>query len=104
MAFSDITSAISADPIQQIRIKIPTGDVQLTLKYYATCGFWAVDAIRNGLGVYGVNLCLGVKHIASSLLDIDFVVIDNSNLGLDPFKLDDFESGRCSLLVRYNET
>jgi len=104
MAYSDITSAISADPIQQIRIKIPTGDVQLTLKYYATGGFWALDAVRDGVGVYGVSLCLGVKHMASSLLNVDFIVVDNSNLGLDPFKLDDFESGRCSLVVQYNET
>ena len=44
-------------------------------------------------------IIFGSLHMVSQNQPFDFEVLDNSGLGIDPFKLDDFSAGRCSLYV-----
>lgn len=75
------------------------GNVTIRLKYHDVIEQWTIDVSRNGKNVYGVKLSVGTVHIASQNMGIDFAVTDNLGLGIDPFKVDDFESGRCSLVM-----
>lgn len=88
---------ITSEPFQQHVITTETGNVTLVLKYHDVIHQWTLDIEKGGKAVYGVKLATGVKHIASSLLGVDFLVVSDFNL--DPFLIDDFETGRCKLLM-----
>lgn len=90
---------ITAYHDQQHTITKAGGNVDLRLKFHETIEQWTMDVSRNGKSVYGVKLAVGVKHIASQNMGIDFLVYDSAKIGQDPFKIDDFESGRCVLVM-----
>ena len=88
---------ITAEPFQRHEIITDNGNVIITLKFHDVIAIWTIDAERNGRTVQGVKLSVGVTHIQSSLLGVDFIVYAQGDV--DPYKLNDFESGRCSLLM-----
>jgi hypothetical protein len=88
---------ITSEPFQRHVITTETGNVTLVLKYHDVIQQWTLDAERNGKAVHGVKLATGVRHIESSLLGVDFVVVSEFNL--DPFLIDDFQAGRCKLVM-----
>lgn len=47
--------------------------------------------------IYGVKMALGVTHIRHRNWPFDFAVIDTTGEGIDPFRVDDFTTGRCEL-------
>ena len=91
---------ITSEPFQRHVISNDDGDVVLVLKYHDVIQMWTIDAERNGKQVNGVKLSTGVRHIQSSLLGVDFAVVSEFNL--DPFLIDDFQSGRCTLVMVEN--
>lgn len=94
-----ILDGISADPIQLHTVPLAESDfdLQLTIRFYPTIESWYLDLSWNGKQVQGVKLSLGVLHVFSENLPFDFFIADTSENGIDPFKLDDFESGRIQL-------
>lgn len=74
-------------------------EVRLTLRFFPRVQMWAFDAEYRGALVQGVKLSLGVLHMVSSNQPFDFAVFDSSDTGVDPFKADDFETGRCVLFM-----
>jgi hypothetical protein len=46
-----------------------------------------------------VKLSCGSLHMRQENKPFDFIVTDNSPAGLDPFQLNDFIDGRCSLYM-----
>lgn len=88
---------ITADANQRHIIELDGGNVTLVLKFHEQIQQWAMDVERNDKAVYGVKLATGVKHIANSNMGIDFAVIADADF--DPFQIDDFEYGRCILLM-----
>ena len=76
----------------------PAGDIRLRLVYHSVTEMWTYDATYKGVEVLGLRLAVDTLHQEGRNLPFDFVVIDNSNTGLDPFRREDFSEGRCSLL------
>lgn len=91
----NITSAAN----QVITMTRDAGDVDVTLKYHDTTNEWTLDAVVNGRAVYGARMAANVRLIPSALLGVDFFVNDNNEIGLDPWRLDDFEAGRYTLVM-----
>lgn len=60
---------------------------------------WFFDVSYNGFSAKGMAVSLGTNHIRELNQPFDIVCEDNSELGIDPFQLDDFASGRCELLI-----
>lgn len=84
---------------QQHIILKDDGDVTLVLRFHDTIHQWTADILRNNKARYGIKLAIGVRHIKGANMGIDLVIQDTSGLGIDPYKTDDFASGRCVLGV-----
>lgn len=88
---------ITSDSNQRHTIEMDGGNVILVLRFHVQIQQWTADITRNEKSVYGVKLATGVKHIPSMNMGVDLAVVADENI--DPFKADDFESGRCNLLM-----
>ena len=85
---------------QQHTIALEDQEITLTLTFYPTIEQWNFDIEFSGKRILGVKLSLGTLHIISANLPFDFIVIDGSGEGIDPFKIDDFiTDGRCKLYI-----
>lgn len=95
---------ITSDPHQEHYIHYGDGDITLTLRFYPTVSIWCFDVTYKKKSVYGVKLSLGTLHLGSSNLPFDIVLNDTGKTGLDPYRVDDFESGRILIgLVEAHE-
>jgi hypothetical protein len=90
---------LTDEPIQRHTILFEESEVIFTLRFYPKTEIWCFDAEYNGKSVFGLKLSVGVPHMVSQNQPFDFVVSDNSNNGLDPFKGDDCSSGRCDIYI-----
>lgn len=86
-------------PFQKHTIITPDAPVTVELRYYPKAFFWTISVRYKEKVVNGVKLALGVLHMRSQNLPFDFIVEDKSNTGVDPFKADDFSSGRSRLIM-----
>jgi hypothetical protein len=90
---------ITGDPSQRHIIDLEGSEITFDLRFYPTVEQWCFDVTYKTKSVKGVKLSLGVLHINNTNLPFDFVVLDLSKTGLDPFKVDDFEILRCQLYI-----
>jgi len=90
---------ITDEPIQIHIIIFDEGDITLTLRFLPKTEMWFFDVEYNGKSTKGLKLSVGSLHMVSQNQPFDFEVSDNSGSGVDPFKADDFSSGRCSLYM-----
>ncbi len=90
---------ISDEPIQRHTIIFEGSEIILTLRFFPRHQFWSMHVEYGDYQVYGVKLSVGVLHITSGNQPFDFTVTDNSNNGIDPFRINDFKDGRCTLLM-----
>jgi len=90
---------IGSEPIQRHTLLFEETEIILTLRFFPTVQQWFFDAEYKTFAVYGIKLALGVLHMRSRNQPFDFVMQDNSGLGLDCFRIGDFSDGRCSLYL-----
>ncbi|MBL1319597.1 MAG: hypothetical protein JKY80_01945 [Mariprofundaceae bacterium] len=90
---------ITAEAHQRHTILFQESEVILTLRFYPTVSMWCFDAEYKTSVVSGMKLSVGVLHMRSRNLPFDFAVIDTLGDVIDPFRLDDFETGRCELYM-----
>ena len=86
-------SNITSDSIQEHLLEIGE-TITFTLRFLPPASIWVFDVLYKDRRINGVKLSLGVLHLKSHNLPFDFVIEDTSNSGIDPFKKDDFLSGR----------
>lgn len=94
---------ITDEPIQRHTILFDESEITLTLRFYPKTQHWTFDAEYAGNAVYGVKLSVGVLHMVSQNQPFDFLVVDRSGLGFDPFQRDDFSNDRCRLYMLETE-
>jgi len=92
---------ITADSNQRHVIELVGGNAILVLRYHSQIEQWTIDVERGAKAIYGAKLATGTRHIQSRNMGIDFVVVAEGDI--DPFQLDDFESGRCALLMQVGD-
>ena len=90
---------ITNEPFQRHSILYENYEIVLTLRYLHRCSIWIMDLEYIDWAVSGIKLSCGVKHIAGQNQSFDFFVSDESNNGIDPYKQDDFSSGRNILYL-----
>ena len=90
---------ITDEPHQTHTILFDESEIALTLRFYPTVQMWCFDATYKDSIVSGMKLSVGVLHMRSRNLPFDFAVIDTLGAILDPFRLDDFSTGRCELYM-----
>jgi len=90
---------ITDEPHQRHIILFADSQIELILRFHPTAEMWCFDATYKTKSTYGHKLSTGVLHIESTNFPFDFMVSDLSGNQLDPFKRDDFSSGRCALYM-----
>lgn len=90
---------LTSDPHQRHTILFAQSQIDLDLRYHPTIEMWAIDLTYKSRAIYGVKLSLGVAHVRSYNWPFDVAVVDSSGSGIDPFSIDDFESGRCVIYM-----
>ena len=88
---------ITADAHQRHTILFEESEIVLVLRFHPTVSMWTFDAVYKDTQVLGRKLSVGVLHMVSRNVPFDFIVSANAGTDLDPFRLDDFSTGRCSL-------
>ena len=90
---------ITAEPIQRHTILFEESEIIFTLRFYPRTQIWMFDAEFGDTVVYGLKLSVGVLHMISQNQPFDFVCVDRSGEGIDPFKRQDFSSRRCEIYM-----
>lgn len=90
---------IDGAPHQRHTIIMGESEVDLSIRFLPTVEMWILDVTYGDRSAYGFKLSVGVLHMESQNFPFDFIVEDSSGSGLDPFKIDDFESDRCRLYM-----
>ena len=90
---------ITDEPHQRHTITFEESEVNITLRYYPIVEMWTIDAEYKNINARGYKLSAEVLHMRSRNFPFDFIVLDNSGVGLDPIRLDDFSTGRCELYM-----
>jgi hypothetical protein len=90
---------IGDETYQRHLILFEEQEIELKLRYLATQEIWVMDIKYKDTQILNVKLSINVLHIRNFNLPFDFIVIDNSGEGIDPFLKDDFKSNRCTLYL-----
>lgn len=90
---------ISDETRQRHTILFNNSEIILSLIFLPFVEVWFMDVAYKQFELHGVKLAVGSLHMLSSGQPFDFIVLDNSGNGLDPFKKDDFSQERCSLFL-----
>lgn len=90
---------IGTEARQRFTLLLDDGNATLVIYYLSPVGRWFFDVTYGSISRYGIKLAVGVLHIESANMPLDFVVEDTSGEGIDPFQLSDFNSGRCKLYM-----
>ena len=90
---------IGNEGFQKHTIPLPNGDLILTIRFLSSVQFWSIDVTYNEESIYGVKLSCNVLHMRSKNFPFDFIVEDTSAIGLDPYQVEDFSTGRTILYL-----
>ena len=90
---------ITSENFQRHTILFEEDEIVLHLKYYTMLRQWFFDVEYKEFKLFGKHLAVGTYHMLASNQPFDFLVFDTSQNGLDPFRADDFQSGRTVLLM-----
>lgn len=90
---------ITDEAHQRHRILFAESEIVLTLRFHSIVQMWTFDAEYKDWSIHGQRIVVDSLHILGQNKPFDFAVIDRSGAGVDPFKLDDFSSGRCELYI-----
>ncbi|AGH07340.1 hypothetical protein VPGG_00023 [Vibrio phage VBM1] len=100
----NLVENITSEYIQTHALEFSRGFAVLTLIYEQAVQMWKMNVVYTRAGdeepqppIYGVKLALSTTHIKHRNWPFDFTVIDTTNNGMDPYRADDFEAGRCEL-------
>lgn len=88
---------ITAETDQQHTIIADNAEIGLRLRFHPVTECWTMDVSFNTEIIYGLQISSGTLHMRGENLPFDFAcqILDGS--GVDPFRADDFASGRCQL-------
>lgn len=90
---------ISDETRQRHTILFNNSEIILNIIFLPFVEKWFFNVSYKDFILSGTKMSVGVLHMLSSGQPFDFIILDNSDNGLDPFKRDDFSSGRCSMFL-----
>jgi len=85
---------IGDEGFQNHNILLADGDINLQIRFLSSVQFWQMSVTYQGKSINGVKMSCGVIHMRSANFPFDFIITDESGAGIDPYKSDDFSSGR----------
>ena len=90
---NDITSEV----IQRHTLLVDDFEIVIQLRFFPAVEIWQLSVELGEKDINGIKLSAGVLHMRGYNYPFDFVVALTDSSGIDPFRIDDFETGRCEL-------
>ena len=90
---------LTNEPIQRHTILFEQSEITFVLRFYPRTQVWLFDVEFGNKQVYGLKLSVGVLHMLSQNQPFDFICVDKSGNGIDPFTRTDFSGGRCEIYL-----
>lgn len=90
---------VTDEPIQRHVLIFDRGEAVVTLRHLPTVEMWKMRVEYNGDYIDGVKLSLGTIHFRHKNWPFDIAVLATDNTGIDPYRADDFLTGRCNLYM-----
>lgn len=90
---------ITDEPHQRHVIVFEESEIALELRFLPTVEMWFLGVEYKGVVASGYKLSAEVLHLRSRNFPFDFTVADLNDDGIDPFRADDFATGRCALYL-----
>ena len=90
---------VNSDPFQDFFVDIEDFTLRFDLEYRPMIKSWQMAIFRDGIKVVSFRK-LSLGNLTFTINQpYNILLRDNLNTGSDPFKLDDFSSGRVSLFL-----
>jgi hypothetical protein len=88
---------ITSEPIQLHTLLVDDFEIEVQLRFLPEVQIWLMSVTLNSKVIHGIKLSGGVLHMRGYNFPFDFAVEVTDGSGLDPFRIDDFETERCQL-------
>lgn len=95
----DPITNITDEPIQRHVLIFDRGEAVVTIRYLPTVEMWKMRVEYNGDYIDGVKLSLGTLHFRHKNWPFDIALLCTDNSGVDPYRADDFASGRIEMYL-----
>jgi len=95
----DKISNVTDEPIQRHVLLFERGEAVMTIRHLPTVEMWKMRMEYQGDFIDGVKLSLGAIHFRHKNWPFDIALLCTDNSGLDPYRADDFASGRVELYM-----
>lgn len=91
-------SNITNQPQQSFTLLSGDYSFEVTLRFSQASASWFMNISGYGKSYNGIRMTCGVPLLSNTNMPIEMLIVDNSENDVDPFKIDDFSNGRCSIL------
>ncbi|HCC76682.1 MAG TPA: hypothetical protein DEQ42_13500 [Shigella sp.] len=95
----DLITNITDESIQRHTLIFDRGEAVVTLSHLPTVEMWKMRVEYNDDYIDGVKLSLGTLHFRHKNWPFDIALLCTDNSGIDPYRSDDFASGRIEMYL-----
>ncbi len=95
----DKISNVTDEPVQRHVLLFERGEVVVILRHLPTVEMWKMRVEYQGDFIDGIKISLGTLHFRHKNWPFDIALLCTDNTGLDPYRVDDFASGRIELYM-----
>lgn len=91
---------LTDEPKQEVKILFEDTVITIEFRFNPTIKIWTMNiTYKDEDLINGKSITLGVFILRELNMPFDLILIDNQKLDIDPFKLNDFSSGRLDLFL-----
>lgn len=94
---------IKADADQKHKIEFLEDEVNLRFRFYETVQDWYLCVNYNGVEIKGIRCAVGARLLKSNNFPFDLIIVDESQNGQDPFRLQDFDERMSVYIIEPDE-
>ncbi|EFH5542028.1 hypothetical protein OGV36_07810 [Citrobacter sp. Cb008] len=95
----DLIANITDEPIQRHILIFDRGEAVVTIRYLPTVEMWKMRVEYNDDYIDGVKLSLATLHFRHKNWPFDIMTKATDGNGIDPYRADDFASGRIEMYL-----
>jgi hypothetical protein len=94
------TFTITDQANQKFTIPFEDIEIKVQVRFLTIPQIWVIDIEdTDGFSINGYKMSAGVRLLMQNNRPYDIYIVDNSNLGLDPFSANSFKEGLYTFLL-----
>lgn len=95
----DLIANITSETEQRHILLFDRGEATIIIRYLPVVEMWKMRVEFRGDYIDGIKLSLGTLHFRHKNWPFDIMAKAVDGSGIDPYRADDFSSGRCELYM-----